>query len=63
MDLSAFIVAVVLIVLGFGAIVWLEIYARRAQPKEESADQSGSGIKRNNRFKSISRDFTNRVDS
>lgn len=47
MDLSAIIVVLLLTALSFGAIVWLEIYSRRTQPKELSPDQTGSGIKKN----------------
>jgi hypothetical protein len=47
MDISAIIVVLVLTALSFGAIVWLEIYSRRTQPKESASDQTGSGIKRN----------------
>ena len=48
MDLSAIIVVGVLTAGALAAIVGMEIYSRKAQPKEASADQNGSVTKSSN---------------
>ena len=49
MDLSAIIVVGVLTAGALAAIAGLEIYSRRTQPKEASADQNGSVAKSSDR--------------
>lgn len=61
MDLSAIMVVLVLTALSLGAIIWLEIFSRKTQPKELTPDQTGSGIKRNNLSKSVSSNGAKRV--
>lgn len=38
MDISAIVVVLVLIVLSFGAIVWMEMQSRKAKSKETRRD-------------------------
>jgi hypothetical protein len=40
MDLSAVIVVIVMTLLFFGSIVWLAVYSRKRQPKDETTDIS-----------------------
>lgn len=46
MDLSAFIVVVVLMALFFGFIVWLAIHSRRANSKGTPLNDSETGLGR-----------------
>jgi hypothetical protein len=43
MELSAIIVVVILTAMSLGAILGLEIYSRKTQPTEASADRADSG--------------------
>lgn len=38
MDLSAFIVVIVMTALSFGFILWLAIYSRRTKPEEPDSN-------------------------
>lgn len=49
MDLSAFIVVIVMTLLSFGFIVWMAMYSGRTKPKGKISD-----ISENNRKKTIS---------
>ena len=40
MNLSAVIVVIVMTLLFFGSIVWLAVYSRKRQPKDETTDIS-----------------------
>jgi hypothetical protein len=61
MDLSAIMVVLVLTALSLGAIIWLEIFSRKTQPKELASDQTSTGIKRNNLSKSAFSNGAKRV--
>jgi preprotein translocase subunit SecG len=45
MDLSAFIVIIVMTALFFGFILWLAIYSRRTNPEEPDASISETRLK------------------
>jgi len=45
MDLSAFIVVILMTLLFFGFIVWMAIYSRRAKLEEQDPDVSETIVK------------------
>jgi hypothetical protein len=43
MDLSAFIVVILMTLLSFGFIVWMAIFSRRAKPEAQDSNVSDTG--------------------
>lgn len=44
MDISAIVVVLVLMILSFGAIVWMEIHSRKTSSKEPRRDAKSSEL-------------------